>query len=557
MPANQSIKAAVYFRMSTDKQEHSVDRQRSQVIPHAEKHGYVIVGEYIDEGIAGDEIRKRKEFQRLLRDAQAGLFSAILCDDKDRFGRFDSIDAGEIIAPLRRKGVWVDTVAQGKIDWESFAGRVTDAVLQEAKSMESDALSRRVLSMQLLAAQNGGHNGGKAPYGLRLEPDPLRGKVHVPDGHKAEVVRYVFRRYDEGATLGQIARELKERGVRSPTGNLGWTRTVLWKMLANRKYLGDLPWGVRPSGKRHRHGGGGKLTPARRHEKTVKRLPPGQWVVRENNHEAIIDRDLFERVQAKLSANQKRTTPHTDGGPFVLTRMMVCGHCGSFMVGFTHKGSRVYSCGGYKMYGKNFCNANIVTEDAIVRIFLRELQKLFLDPANLQKLRDEIKRRQEAMRSQDNLGQLQKQAAVLDKKIQAGAERLLEVPREVVAEAAAALAGFKAERDRVAKEIEAAQKATPMADLEKQIADAEAVLWSIQDALTAEDYPLLRQLLREAFEKVELFWTHEVRGKSRRNMSRLERGVIYMRTQDGVRKLLHSADRGTASHGRRFPPLSP
>src|SRR5262249_11968398 len=88
----QPIPAAACFRMSTVRQEASIDRQRSQVEPYAQKHGYTIVREYVDEGIAGDEIGKRKDFQRMLRDAQAGHFKAILCDDKDRFGRFDSID---------------------------------------------------------------------------------------------------------------------------------------------------------------------------------------------------------------------------------------------------------------------------------------------------------------------------------------------------------------------------------------------------------------------------------------------------------------------------------
>src|SRR5947209_12127715 len=108
------IPVAVYYRMSDDRQENSIERQRSQVIPYAKKHGYQIVREYIDLGISGSEITKRKEFQRMLRDAQAGHFQGILIDDKDRFGRFDSIDSGEIVGPLRRKGVWLEAVAQGR-----------------------------------------------------------------------------------------------------------------------------------------------------------------------------------------------------------------------------------------------------------------------------------------------------------------------------------------------------------------------------------------------------------------------------------------------------------
>jgi DNA invertase Pin-like site-specific DNA recombinase len=534
--------AAAYYRMSDDRQENSIDRQKSQVRPHAQKHGYFIVREYIDEGIAGDEITKRKEFQRLLRDAQAGVFRAILCDDKDRFGRFDSIDSGEIIAPLRRKGVWIDSVAQGKIDWNSFAGRVTDAVLQEAKNMESDALSRRVLSMQLLAARDGKYSGGPPTYGYRLEPDPLRGKVHVPDGHKAEVVRFIFRRYDEGASLGQIARELFERGVRSPRGGARWARNVLWELLQKRKYVGDGVWGVKPMGKRHRHGGNGKLSEKQRGAKRVERLPPGEWIIKPDDHEPIIDRDLFERVQARLHGNQDRKTPHTGGGAFVLTRLLVCGHCGSYLLGATsRKGKRFYSCGGYIRYGKGHCNLHTMQEAPLLRLLIRKLQDVFLDQDNLQELRDAARAKQLADQSENNLERLQKRAEQLESKIERGGERLLEVPKEVFAEAAAALVRLKKERADVLAEIQRAQTEKPMDDLEQRIADAEAAVWRLQDALRAEEWPLLRQVLRETFARMELFWTHKKHAKITR--SRLERGVIHMQAHKEVWNLLGERDR--------------
>ena len=140
------VRAVFYGRMSTDLQETSIDRQRSQVQPYAQKQGYTLVGEYIDEGITGSEIVKRKAFQRMLRDAQSGAFDVILVDDADRFGRFDSIDLGEIVAPLRRKGIWLESVSKGKADWHSFAGRISTAALQEAKNEEQNSISRRVLS---------------------------------------------------------------------------------------------------------------------------------------------------------------------------------------------------------------------------------------------------------------------------------------------------------------------------------------------------------------------------------------------------------------------------
>jgi site-specific DNA recombinase len=529
------IPAAAYYRMSDPRQDDSVDRQKSQVEPYAPAKGYEIVRVYVDEGISGSEIARRKEFQRMLRDAQAGHFRAILCDDKDRFGRFDSIDLGEIVAPLRRKGVWVDTVAQGKIDWTTFAGRVTDAVLQEAKNLEQEAIARRVLSMQLLAADKAVFTGGPPPYGYRLEPDPLRGKRYVPDGHKAEIVRYIFRRYDEGATLRQIARELEGRGMSSPTGRSSWAANVLHNMLSNRKYVGDWTWGTRAMGKRFRHAGKGTMAARRPEEQHYVRLPPSEWVVKEDTHEALVDRDLFARVQARLAENRReweegRRTPLPGGGAFVLTRLLVCGHCGGYLLGATRKGERIYSCGNYIRYGKARCNLHTTREAPLVQLLLRKLQQLFLDPDNLGRLRREIAEQESALKGADNLGRLRQNITRLEDKFRRGQDRLLEVSRKAVADAEAALERLRGDLAEAKAELRRAEAATPTADLEKRITAAETLLWGLADALRADDWPLVREVLREAIVRVELFWTHRKHAKITR--SKLERGVIYLRPQE-------------------------
>src|SRR5262245_23072822 len=100
-----SIPAAAYFRMSTLRQEDSIERQRSTVVPYAERNGYAIVQEYVDEGLSGSEEGKRKAFMQMLADAQRGKFQLILCDDQDRFARFDSITFGYYVKPLRDVGI--------------------------------------------------------------------------------------------------------------------------------------------------------------------------------------------------------------------------------------------------------------------------------------------------------------------------------------------------------------------------------------------------------------------------------------------------------------------
>ncbi len=362
MPA---IRAAAYYRMSDDRQENSIDRQKSQVEPYAEKNGYNIVAVYEDLGITGSEIAGRKGLRRMLRDAQSGKFEAILCDDKDRFGRFDSIDMGEIIAPLRRKGIHINTVAQGRRDWESFGGRVTDAVMQEAKRMEQEAISRRVLSTQLLRARDGHDTGGRMLYGYCWETDSDGNRKRVPDGHRAEIVRFIFRQYDQGWTLWAIAEELYRRGMSSPTGKPRWTRSVIQRLLKNRRFVGDFTWGVHASGKCHRYAKNGLRTTSRgQHGQETN--PADEWIIRPEAHEPLIDRETFERVQARLRGNQGNTTPHPNGGNFILSRMLVCGHCGSTLVGITAGKSRVYVCRGYLAHGKDYCRRNSIPEKTAV-----------------------------------------------------------------------------------------------------------------------------------------------------------------------------------------------
>jgi hypothetical protein len=395
--------------------------------------------------------------------------------------------------------------------------------------------------MQLLAARDGKFSGGPPPYGYRLVDDPVRVKRLVPDGHKAEVVKFLFRRFEEGASLGQLAEELAQRGVLSPKGSPRWARNVIRQLLRNRKYVGDWVWGVQAMGKRHRHGGNGTLTTTRRGGQRYERVPPEGWVIRPDSHEPLIDRDLFERVQARLKENRLRTTPHLNGGTFVMTRLLICGHCGSYLLGTSRKGKhRVYQCGGYIRYGRSHCGMHTTPEAPLLRLLIRKLQEAFLDPDNLKRLRDEARSQEAAERGGDNLARLNKLDAQLGEKIRRGEDRLLEVSRESLPGAEAALARLRKERLAVQDELRRVKASRPVEDLEKAIAGAESVLWALQEAIREEDYPQLRQVLREAFDRVELFWTHKTTAKMTR--SHLERGVIYVRPQAGMCNL--SADGG-------------
>src|SRR5262249_32913131 len=111
--------AVGYLRRSSDSetQSTSIPDQRKAVEQYAREKGYRILRWYTDDAISGDDTKRREAFLRMTSDAQhLGDFAAILCWDRKRFGRFDSIEYGFYVFPLRQAGVVLVTVQDGLID---------------------------------------------------------------------------------------------------------------------------------------------------------------------------------------------------------------------------------------------------------------------------------------------------------------------------------------------------------------------------------------------------------------------------------------------------------
>jgi hypothetical protein len=400
--------------------------------------------------------------------------------------------------------------------------------------MESDAISRRVLSNQLLKAKICVTTGGKAPYGYCWKPDPDRGKRLVPDGLRAEVVRLAFEMYDRGQTLVAIADELCRRKQPSPTGKKCWTRTVIQRLLRNRRYVGDWTWGVHPQGKRHRFGVDGlqARTPC---ERLPRQNPEDAWLIVPNAHEPLVDRDRFERVQARLADNQKLTTPHVAGGQFVLNRLMVCGSCGSYLCGSTVNGQRVYTCRAYLAYGRNQCFRHTIAERKILPFLIGKLEEAFLDPEQMTKIREEAVRQEAEQRSSGNLQRLRDRVADLEQKIDRGNERLVIVPSDRIPGLVNQLRQLERELLIVRGELRRCETDSPTDRVEEAVAKAEAVMWRLREALQKEDMPLLRESLREIIDRIELQWGH--RDNNGRILCEFSGGIVYPRTSEDTSKL--------------------
>ncbi len=408
--------AVSYIRMSDPKQEGSPDQQRAELAKLAERDGYRIVREYFESGVSGAATDKRTEFQRMHHDACNGReFDVILCWDLSRFGRFDSVEAGYWIHPLRQAGVKLVTVAEGPINWEDFAGRVIYNIQTEGKHQYLRDLSRNVTRARSQAVQNGttspaavygydrlihdpsGKLVRRVPYGEKyVKPKGWRSKLSPAKDATAATVRWMFRTYTDGdCGIQWLVTKLNRKGTPAPRGGF-WTWQTVKCILSNQIYTGRRACGHYTGGKFFEVGSDGDIVPVSGKQQRKRRPKP--LVVLENDHKRLVSADTFDRAQRKI-ANRRllRTAPRSDG--YLLTGLLTCGHCGGRLYGGPGGGGRYrsgkpkpqyYVCITGPMTGRSHRHTYRVRQDAIEPYVLNVVEKALLTPAAADQIREAI-----------------------------------------------------------------------------------------------------------------------------------------------------------------------
>jgi DNA invertase Pin-like site-specific DNA recombinase len=536
--------------MSTAKQEDSIDRQLSQVRPYCANKRYAVIGQpYVDEGVAGDVFEKRPAFQRLLRDARAGLFDVIVADEWSRLSRQEPIDfIAKVVKPLKDAGVTLDCVAEGPQRWDDLAQLILMTVRSDKSQAESKTRSYRVLTGMNKAAKEG-RVLGPCPYGYSVEyetvqepgkPPKLRPARLIPDPRRAHVVRWMFERYVAGGwAMDDLARELNARAVEPPGRKGGrasatrargepcdrWNRYTIRAILKNPRYTGALTWNRRSRGKYHHLANGQAVARAQAEDRPNARA---EWIVAaERTHEPLVTQDVFDKAQERMRAN-KAGAPSI--GAYLFSGLVTCSHCGRRLNGIMRRGRPAYRCHKYDSAGEVICDYNAVAEDWLFETVIRVIEQETLAPARLEKLRAEVRRQDEAERSPDALAGLRRRLAALEAKIVHGNEILLTLPSDRVEASVSTLRAWEAERDGLRVEIARRQgEGGALADLDEAVAACEAMLWKLRETRAGEDDLLLREVIREAISRIELRWERRPYGSRTRYV--VTGGVIHLRPQ--------------------------
>jgi DNA invertase Pin-like site-specific DNA recombinase len=535
------IPAVGYLRRSTEKQEQSLTDQKQAIERYAAEHGYRIVRWFQDDGISGDATEKRLGFQAMHKAACNGRdFDCIIVWDMDRFGRFNSMEAGYWIHPLMKAGVKLVTVNEGPVNWDDFTGRMMFSMKQEGKHQFLRDLSRNTARGQVSNARKGYLCGQAAPYGydrmLVDEAGNHKQRIHhgeqyaksrawhvtlVPsdDAERVATVRWLFDQYAYTDTgIRSLVDDLNRRGVPGPTGGKWYMGTVRM-ILRNENYTGTFTWAKRRLGKYNRVAGG-EIKPRETGGPAVKMNPREEQIIVKDAHPALIDEELFQAVQAKLGERKERKTANRrkNSDCYILSGVVYCGHCGQKMYGTKtsrRKNGKLYEypkyiCSTYQMKGRSCgCGHHAIDQGPLLTFILEKVRALVFGGGHKAAFADAVREQLKAERTTDpaEVEGLRAKLTGLERDMDLGTKRLLRAPDDVADLLAGELSSMRKERDRVVAQLAALERTTDAGDVEADTERTVARLWELSDDLQTKIPPArLREVVHQLVDRIDLYF---------------------------------------------------
>lgn len=365
--------AAIYARFSSDMQrEESIDAQIRACKYFAQKSEYDVIKIYSDKAQSGKYTNNREQFNQMLADARNGLFDTILVHKLNRFSRSGK-DTLNLLDDLQDIGVEVVSVTE-RLD-NTPEGRLMLYVISGMNEFYSANLANEVMKGLKENAYKCKHTGGTPPLGYDVNSEGCL----VLNQHEAEAVYIIFDMYanDEGYT--RIIDTLNSNGYRTKRGQL-FGKNSLYDILKNEKYTGTYVYNKTCSatrnGKHNRH-----------------KYKPDEEIIRiENAIPAIISKELFERVQRKMKANQKKTARFKAKAQYLLSGKLYCGECKGAMTGETrrYRGHEYgyYVCNNSRL--KRGCTKHNLRQEAIEEAVIKELQSKLFSPEAIENISNRI-----------------------------------------------------------------------------------------------------------------------------------------------------------------------
>jgi len=381
--ADTSCHAAIYVRLSVEDKHTrtaSIETQQLIISAYLERNPEISVYDtYIDNGVSGRTFH-RPAFQQMLSDIEAGQINCVIVKDLSRLGR-NSIDTGYYIEQyFRLRNIRFISVTE---NYDSNDPDIHSGILLPLRNMINEAyaldISRKIKAQQRQAMKDGKYVGGRTPYGYVKAPDDCHQLIIDPDA--AVVVQKIFQWASEGAGLNTIVLRLNACGYVTPShhkqsqgiivndyliGTGKWQTRTVAKILRSPVYTGDLVQGI-----------------SKMIDHQQVKADKDEWTIVRDTHEAIIDHDLYDRVQKVLdtTADKYKGKEINAYTPNILKGKIFCAECG----GNLHRQRNIrkksadiyrYHCITRSRVGEHACtHIQSIREDELLDILSNMLQR--------------------------------------------------------------------------------------------------------------------------------------------------------------------------------------
>ena len=372
--------ACLYVRYSSNNQtEQSIEGQIRVCREFCTRHDIRIVEVYADRATsASKDIEKRVQFLKMIKDSEKHTFDAVIVYKLDRFSR-SRYDSANYKYRLKKNGVQVISATENISD--DPEGIILESVLEGMAEFYSAELSQKINRGLRESAYKHNSIGGSIPLGYKSV-----GKKLVVDEETAPIVREAFEMYAEGHTVAHICRTFNAKGYKSSKGE-PFGKSSFSKIFRNEKYIGVYQF----------------------HDYRAENVIP-----------PIIDKKLFEQVQARLSKVGHTPGTYKARRVYLLSGKLFCGHCGEPMTGDggTGRSGRVYNyytCNGRRVHK---CQKERAQKEWIEQLVVDELVDLIHSDDFVNEVADRCMEFQQREKDQSALRALEARQKENEKAIQ-------------------------------------------------------------------------------------------------------------------------------------------
>ncbi|MBT9625052.1 recombinase family protein [Ruminococcus sp. AM43-6] len=369
------LRVAAYCRVSTE-QEEQQNSYQVQISYYTDlinkKKEWTLAGIFADEGISGTQTKKRTEFNRMIRMCKNKKIDLVITKSISRFAR-NTVDCLEYVRQLKDLGIGV-IFEKENINTLTMTSEFMIALYGSFAQAESESISKNVSWGKEKA-----YREGKVAFQYSKLLGYRKGEDGKPEivPEEAETVKMIYAMFLDGYSMKSIKNILESRDLLTPTGKKIWSESLVRSILQNEKYVGDALLQKTYTLDCISH-------------KVVKNHGERPMYLVSDHHDAIIDRDTYNRVQQELARRSSKrkvsdktiTEQGKYSGKYALTELLICGKCGTpyRRTTWVARGKKyiVWRCISRLEHGKKYCpDSPTIKEEQLHKAIIRAINNYY------------------------------------------------------------------------------------------------------------------------------------------------------------------------------------